>query len=130
MRRVRAALDRSALFQQGLPEVGNHIRDQLRLLVLWCEQHEIDEALNHHRCQVTQGSAPAFDAVLDKLIDLAVQAVGHHASSLQCTLSHSPMWPKADDRTSASAPLAYYVSSDGQGADLLETRSGMSCLIE
>src|SRR3954469_3314266 len=101
MRRVRAALDRSALFQQGLPKVGNHIRDQLRLLVLWCEQHEIDEALNHHRCQVTQGSAPTFDAVLDKLIDLAVQAVGHHASSLQCTLSHSSISRKADGRSSA-----------------------------
>src|SRR3954469_14783521 len=107
MRRVRAALDRSALFQQGLPKVGNHIRDQLRLLVLWCEQDEIGEALNHHRCQVTQGSAPAFDAVLDKLIDLAVQALGHHGSLVQCTLTHSRTSRNANDRSSAStAPLA------------------------
>ena len=105
VRSVRAACNCTAFLQQGLPEVGNRICDQCCPLVFWCEQDELGEALDDHRCQVAQVGISTLDALLDELIDFAVQTIGHYASLLVhaalvsfTARSTAPSGPRASQR--------------------------------
>src|SRR4051812_40230031 len=53
------------------------MRQEVRSILLGCEQHEIGHALGHHGRNLNQIVGPALDVLSYELVDVAVQAVGH-----------------------------------------------------
>src|SRR5215203_4752459 len=82
------ALERTALFQHHLPERCDHMREQGGTILLWREQHEVGQALGHHGRDLPEIIGAALDVLLNEVIDVAVQAVGHRVLP-----SLSVRWP-------------------------------------
>jgi len=69
-----------ALFKEGLPQIGERIRHQFRLLVFRSQQNKVGEAFGHSGRQLGEVGAFALHVLLHKLVDVAVQAIAHMVS--------------------------------------------------
>jgi hypothetical protein len=82
MRRIRAPLNRHALFEECVSEVSDRYGQHFRLLFLGSKQNKIDEAFGYVRGYGNNiyRLLQSLDVLLNQIIDLAVQA------ALRCTL--------------------------------------------
>src|SRR4051794_33687826 len=53
------------------------MRQEVRAILLGCEQHEVGHALRHHGRDLNQIVGPALDVLTHEFVDVAVQAIGH-----------------------------------------------------
>src|SRR4051812_12255453 len=53
------------------------MRQEVGAILLGREQHEVGHALRHHGRDLDQIVGPALDVLLDEVVDVAVQAIGH-----------------------------------------------------
>jgi hypothetical protein len=74
---VGAAIDRTALLQEDLPEGRERMRHQVGSIALRREQDQVGKPLDHHGCHLGEVGFAALKAILHELIDLTVQTVGH-----------------------------------------------------
>lgn len=88
--------ERTACLQKRVPKMRNHVSHELRLIALRREQDEFREAFDHHRGQLGQVGIAALDSLLHQLIDLAVEAFGHHTfRSIYRLLARRAAYPQA-----------------------------------
>src|SRR5829696_8099325 len=66
------------------------VSHQFGLVGLRRQQNQFGQALDDHRSQFGEIGAAALDALVDKFVDFAVQAVGHLASSASRTSIAAP----------------------------------------
>ena len=55
------------------------MRQEGGAILLGREQHEVSEALRHHRCDLTEVGVSTLDVLSHEFVDVAVQAVRRRA---------------------------------------------------
>src|SRR4051812_22698074 len=67
------------------------MRQEVRSILLGREQHEIGHALGHHGRDLDQIVGPALDVLLDEVVDVTMEAIGHRILPSWSVGSGSPI---------------------------------------